>query len=324
MKRLLLIVSFVASGLSVLHAQQDPQFSQFFLNKMHYNPGYAGTEEKICALISYRNQWLGFGGSKSGANPVTFVGSINAPLGNHFGVGLNIYNDQLGFEKSLIPTFSLSYRMRFSNGGILSPGVGFGFVQKSIAGDKLVPLETGDAKIPTGSVADQSMDINAGLYYYQPQLSIFDEFYASVSSTHLNKGQIEYSWPGGTYKHLMATHYYFMTGAEYRISNTLAVDPSIFVKSDLAKTSMDINAMLVYNMKFKGGLSYRTSNDISVLLGFKFSDDMQIGYSYDLTLNNLRTYNDGSHEIVFKYCFMPKFKPKPEKPLIPRLTPRFL
>ena len=122
----------------------------------------------------------------------------------------------------------------------------------------------------------------------------------------------------------MAEHYYIMTGAEYRISNTLAIDPNLFVKTDMAKWSTDINVMAVYNNKFKGGLTYRTSNEIALLLGFKFSDDMQLGYSYDLTLNTLRSYNDVSHEIVFKYCFMPKMKPKPEKIPIPRLTPRFL
>ncbi len=324
MKKFLLAATFLISLETVVFAQQDPQFTQFFLNRMHYNPGYAGTEEKICALAAFRTQWMGFGSDKKGLAPTTFVASINGPVGKNLGLGLNIYTDELGFEKSLIPTFSISYRMHFSNGGILSPGLGIGFVQKTIAGDKLQALDPGDSKIPNIPVTGNSMDFNAGLYYTQPAISILDNFYAGFSMSHLNQGQITYSWSGNSYAHTMKMHYYAMTGAEYRISNTLAIDPNLFLKSDLAKTSLDINAMLVYNDKFKGGLSYRTSNDIAILLGFKFSEDMQLGYSFDLTLNNIRSYSDGSHEIVFKYCFMPKFKPKPEKVPIPRLTPRFL
>jgi type IX secretion system PorP/SprF family membrane protein len=158
----------------------------------------------------------------------------------------------------------------------------------------------------------------------QPTLSVLDNFYAGFSMSHLNQGTITYNWGNNTLKYPMKMHYYFMTGAEYRISNTLAIDPNIFVKTDIAKWSTDFNAMLVYNEKFRGGLTYRTSNEIAIVLGFKFTPDLQIGYSYDLTLNTLRSYNDGTHEILIKYCFMPKMKPKPEKIPIPRLTPRFL
>lgn len=324
MRKFLLVLFIISVYSGLVHAQQDPQFTQFFINRLNYNPGVAGTEDKICALGVYRTQWVGFGSDKKGLSPTTFLGSINGPVGNNLGVGLNIYSDQLGFEKSIAPTLSLSYRFHFSNAGVLSPGIGLGFMQKTIAGDKFEPLDKTDPKIPNIPVSGQTLDLNAGLYYTQPALSIFDNFYAGVSAMHLNKGEIAYNWIGNSYKYNMALHYFMMMGAQYRISNTFSVDPNFFVKTDVTKWSVDLNAMLVYNEKFKGGLTYRTSNEMAILLGFRFSDDMQMGYSFDLNMSNLSSYNNGSHELVFKYCFMPKFKQKPPKEPIPRLTPRFL
>lgn len=324
MKKLLLTLISAISFLGVVRAQQDPQFSQFFINRLNYNPGVAGTEEKICALGVYRSQWVGFGSQKAGLSPTTFLASINGPVGNNLGLGLNIYSDQLGFEKSIAPTLSVSYRFHFSNGGVLSPGLALGFMQKTIAGDKFIPLDKTDPKIPNIPVSGQTMDIGGGLYYTQPAISIFDNFYAGVSAMHLNKGLIAYEWTGNKYEYNLALHYFVIMGAQYRISNTLSVDPNLFVKTDVTKTSVDLNAMLVYNEKFKGGLTYRTSNEMAILVGFRFSEDMQLGYSYDLNMSNLSSYNNGSHELLFKYCFMPKFKQKPPKEPIPRLTPRFL
>jgi hypothetical protein len=58
----------------------------------------------------------------------------------------------------------------------------------------------------------------------------------------------------------MTMHYYFMTGATVFDNGTFAIEPNILVKSDLAKTSADINGMLTYNGKIRGGLTYRTAD----------------------------------------------------------------
>jgi hypothetical protein len=46
MKKVILALTLVYSSL-LLKAQQDPHYTQFFLNRLNYNPAYAGTEEKI-------------------------------------------------------------------------------------------------------------------------------------------------------------------------------------------------------------------------------------------------------------------------------------
>ncbi|AMS27390.1 hypothetical protein AEM51_10550 [Bacteroidetes bacterium UKL13-3] len=319
MKKLILILT-IFGCVAGLKAQQDAQYSQFFLNKLSYNPGFAGSEDKICVTGLARTQWLGFGNSKDGASPSTQVINIHAPIAGKFGVGANIVRDQLGWENSLNPTLALSYRQRFKNDNVLALGVGVGFMQKSLAGGKLKPLQDGDAFIPSTDVTGFAPDINIGLYYTMPTLWRFNNVYAGLSATHLNQGNAKYDQIDNP----MKMHYYLMTGASYELSPSLAIEPNILIKTDVAKTSADINAMLMYNNKIRGGLSYRTADAVVILIGYKFTETLQVGYSYDLTTSNIISYSTGSHEIALRYCFMPKFNPKPDKPPVPRLTPRFL
>lgn len=308
-----------------LRAQQDAQYTQFFMNKLTFNPGYAGSEERICATGLYRSQWIGFGSNDAGLSPTTIVFNIHSPLGKEqrFGVGLNVKRDQSGFEEVINPVASISYRYPLKNGHTLAAGLGVGFMQKSLAGDKLKPLEANDPKIPNVAVTGSALDVDFGLYYTMPNIWVLNDAYAGLSATHLTQGDVEYSWAGYTVNNPMAMHFYFMTGASYSISPNLAVEPNILVKSDIAKTSADFNAMVVYNQRIKGGLTYRTADAVSILGGYQFSN-FYVGYSYDLTTSNIISYSSGSHEIVVRYCFKPKFKVKDPKPVNPRLTPRFL
>jgi type IX secretion system PorP/SprF family membrane protein len=319
MKKLLLVLSIFA-GTATLKAQQDAQYSQFFLNKLTYNPAYAGSEDKICAMGLYRSQWLGFGNNTLGLSPVTFLANIHAPIGQSFGVGLNVTSDQLGFEQSINPILSVSYKYRFKNQSVLAAGLGGGIMQKSLAGSKLKPLESGDGSIPSTDVSGIAPDFNFGLYYTMPSLWRFDNVYAGLSATHLTQGDVAYA----NIKNPMKMHTYFMLGGSYSLTPAFALEPNILIKTDLAKTSADVNAMLMYNDKIRGGLTYRAADAFVVLVGYKFTPNLQIGYSYDITTSKIISYSSGSHEIVLKYCFMPKFTPKPETPPVPRLTPRFL
>jgi type IX secretion system PorP/SprF family membrane protein len=328
MKRILLSLTLIAAVAKV-SAQQDPQYTQFFMNKLSYNPAYAGAEEKICATGLYRTQWLGFGDDKAGLSPVTIVGNIHAPLGvnQRIGVGLNVISDVQGFEESLNPKISGAFRQPLKNGHTLAFGVGIGLMQKSLAGDKLKPQQTGDAKIPTTAVNGRALDLDAGVYYTMPNIWRFNNAYAGISATHLTQGNVEYSWANYTTSNPMKMHLYFMTGAAYQINGTWGIEPNILVKSDMAKTSADFNAMAVFNQKIKGGLTYRTADAISILGGYIFNinanSSLYIGYSYDFTTSNIISYSSGSHELLLRYCFRPKVTVK-DKPVIPRLTPRFL
>ncbi len=338
MKKILLLLLYAFLFSTIVDAQQDAQYTQFMFNKLSYNSAYAGSEgNKICVTGLFRSQWLGFssgsnlnstnttnGQSDIGSAPNTFVGNIHAGIGSHFGVGLNIGNDKIGFENTINPILSVSYRYTFKNSSVLSIGLGGGFVQKQLAGGKLNALDKNDRLIPTGDVTGINADFNLGLYYMMPSLWRFDNFYAGLSATHLNQPNVGYQVSGGTVQEQMRLHTYFMTGATYSINTSLQLEPNILLKMDQAKITTDINVMAMYNNKYRGGLTYRTVDAIAILAGYKFTPELQMGISYDFTTSKIRDFSNGTIEFMLKYCFMPKLSPKPDKQPIPRLTPRFL
>jgi len=325
---ILLIAFFVLGTATYSIAQQDPQFSQFMYNKLTYNSAFAGSSDKICATLLHRNQWMSFGGGETqvgvpmGVSPITSVAGIHAPI-KMFGIGLNIVQDELGFEKTLSPTLSLVYKYELPNQAVLATGVGLGFVQKTLTGDKLKPQDPNDPKIPPQSVDGTENDFNFGLYYTMPQLYLFDNFYAGISATHLTEPTVRYEWPSGSTQTTSKRHYYITTGAEYILSSEITLNPNILIKTDLAKFQTDLNCYAIWNQNIRGGLSWRPLSAISVLLGYEFPFGLNIGYSYDLTTNKILKYTSGTHEIMARYCFTIKIQER-QKIFIPRLTPRFL
>ena len=316
-------------------AQQDAQYSQFMFNRLSYNPAFAGSSDKICATLLGRNQWNQFGGGNvtsdlgsvaRGANPTTILANIHAPVGKRFGIGANFNSDELGFSKIVSFNATLAYKQSIgSNGGILAGGIGVGIIQEGLDGTKLKAIDPSDPKIPTGNITDLGLDLNFGLYYTQEQLSIFNNFYTGISSTHLNTPKLEIrdaSSNGFTSQYVR--HYYFITGAEYELNSAFTLNPNIMVKTDMVKTTTDINATLIWNQNIRGGLSYRTFNDLVVMAGYEFPFGLNIGYSYDLTMGKILNYSTGTHEIMLRYCFGVKIPPREPKIPIPRLTPRFL
>ncbi len=324
-------ILMLVAGLSVsliASAQQDPHYSNFMHNKLAFNPGFAGNGDKFCATLLHRSQWVGFGGGQEGdvprgAAPTNLVGSFNAPISKRIGLGVHILRDELGFALATTPTLSLSYKHPFQNEDVLAIGVSAGLMQKSLDGTKLKPLEDGDAKIPNVSVSGTTMDFGAGIYYTRPSLSIFDNFYAGISATHLNQGKVTYEWNGNSRTDDLKMHYYFIAGAEYALNSDFKLQPNLIVKKDPAKIQTDINCFLIWNEKLRGGLTWRPMDAAVVLLGYSIRDNFYLGYSYDLTTSRILKYSSGSHEIVLRYCFGIKITPKINPP-VPILTPRFM
>ena len=74
MKKTILFLSFLLIA-TLVFSQQDPQFSQNMFNKLANNPGYAGSNQAICATALHRSQWMGFEGA-----PTTLNLSVDAGI----------------------------------------------------------------------------------------------------------------------------------------------------------------------------------------------------------------------------------------------------
>ncbi len=284
---------------NTLYSQQDPQFSQNMFNRLQPNPATAGSNDAICAALLYRSQWVSFEGA-----PKTGLLSVDMPVEFlHGGVGLTLMTDKLGVENTF--NAKLAYALRFDVGpGKIAVGADVGILQRSLDGTKFVyDNSVVDELIPSSSVSGSKLDVGAGVYYNS------EHFYIGGSTTHLLEGDIKY----GNLTTEVKRHFYGMAGASFDLSPTVALKPSVFVKSVSPKTIYDFNLNIHFNNKFYGGVSYRTEDAIVAMLGFTVLQNLRIGYSYDITTSRIKDFSDGTHEISVGYCYKIR---KKEPPLI--------
>lgn len=289
-------------GLS-LSAQQDPQVSMNMFNHLAINPGYAGSNDAICVSTLYRNQWMGFEGA-----PKTLIFSGHMPIPSiSSGAGLNIISDNLGFEKDMHINANYAYRMQLGD-GTLGIGLGIGMVNKSLDGEWITPDQLEgttqnpwqDPSIPH-SESKLVIDFNFGAFFRTPLRDNKDNFYLGISTTHLSEPELKYEEGKMPF---VRRHYYIATGYYYELPNKLfELRPSIFIKLDGATAQYDLNATLIYNKQFWGGMTYRFGDAFVAMVGYTTPQNIGIGLSYDITTSKLKSYESGSVEFMIRYCF---------------------
>ena len=306
----------LAAITSVSFAQQDPQFTQFMHSKLIYNPGYAGTNQAICANVLYRQQWVNFPGA-----PKTGLISFDMPIGQlPLAIGVNVMSDQIGFSKTLFARLAVAYN-RPIGAGILGIGIDGGILQQQFNGTWITPDGPGiDPSIPNydnGGFASYgsnsnlnklSYDLGFGAFY-----SIANKMYVGISSTHLAAQDLVAGGQGNV-RYQLARHYYIVGGYTFDLQGGKhGINPNVKVKTDAASTQLDVNLTYIYDRALSIGVSYRMQDAIAPMIGYKFNKGgmrgLRLGYSYDLTLSKIKGYSSGTHEIMLGYCFNPK-KPK--------------
>lgn len=331
---------FAVTGL-VVTAQQDPYYSHFKYNKQAFNPGAVGEkDEYICLSAIAHNQWLGFddrtwidrttgepvagGQLVENVAPVTFNFNINGQIRSkegqklHGGIGLSVFDDRLGFMKTTAFKFQGAFFIPLQgNFARLSLGVDLGFTQFGFVNPQFRFRQPNDPRIPSGDVNDQKFDAGFGAYYTRQRLtSRITDFYAGLALSHLNGAQYDLSWNSATTKYFLAEHYFLSSGATLSLNNpAFELEPAILAKYN-SKLQIDLNATIKYNGTFRGGIGYRMWSNpdaVSILLGY-IKDELQVGYSYDVTLSRIRTVSNGTHEVFVGYCFQLKTtEPPPGK-----------
>lgn len=315
----LLIVSTLA-----VNAQQDPQFTQNFANKLYNNPAYAGMNGAICATGIFRQQWMGFdGGPKdilfSAHSPLN-VGEI--PLLN-LGVGFTFANDVLGPISTTQLKLAIANRFVFNNVGTVSVGMGLGAQGVGIDGTSFIsPDGQAGSEItdPNLSAAnnpkDYGFDFDFGLYYRSTDEKIF----AGVSMMHITQSQLEGA--AGTNaaglpqsnKYQVESHLYLMGGYRYDLNPEWKLIPSAFVKTEFTTTQFDLNVLAEYKEMVWGGLSYRLQDAVAPMVGYRWNGGKfgvaKVGVSYDVNTSKLASYNSGTIEFFVNYCFNIIPKPK--------------
>ena len=309
-KSYLIIKSFAVVALCLVSAnvmaQQEAMYSQYMFNMMSVNPAYAGSRDVLSATGLYRQNWVGIAGA-----PTTQTITMDAPLSRErIGVGFQAFNDQVGEMNSTGFYATYAFRVKVSQKATLSLGLQAGATNFRA---NFRDIKTG---LPTDPAFSQNVNtflpnFGTGIYFST------DKFYLGVSVPQLIRGKFnEFS---ASDLSRQQRHFFAMAGTVVRLSNTLALKPSILAKAVAgAPVAVDVNANLWIRNRLSLGASFRTSNfkfdnqqPIDHRLGdalvgmveVQLNDQLRFGYAYDYMLNGLQNVQTGSHELMLRYEF---------------------
>ncbi len=306
------IIFFLVLASSVagtLEAQQAGHYSLYMMNKLNWNPAYAGLDHSLSINGAFRTQWVGLGTDNSdlrNGNPVSQQVSAHLPLYIFSsGVGINFENESLGAGQNLSATFSYNYQLGLGS-GILSIGLAGGITQRTLDGSLLrTPegiyegagiIDHQDDLLPVGKESAQSTTFSAGVYYQT------ERFEFGLSARNLTEQEVEFNG----FSLLQQRTFFFNGGARFDLNTTLSLHPSVFVRSDLNELQTDVSVLLRFNGNIFGGASFRgyksdSIDAVAMLAGFKLSEKITLAYAYDLTLSDINLAGNGSHEIMLTY-----------------------
>lgn len=282
-KIILLSLLFFISQL--LPAQQYPLFSNYQINAYGFNPAIAGSTSYWNAAATYRTQWVGIDGA-----PTTQVVSLHGPV-KSLGMGGYFFNDTAGKLKRTGGTATLSYGLRFGGAGELRAGAGLNVFRFGATSD----ASTSGTPDPLlmNNMGTTLTDLSAGIY-----LHLDNGFYIGISDPQMLRRQVNFSDEEGMDKELVP-HYYLMTGYRFQLSEKMALEPALLVKTtDAVSLQYDLSLRAVFNQKFWIGGTYRHKAAAAGMVGYDITPAINLAYAYDLTLNDLKEASSGSHEIT--------------------------
>lgn len=320
----LLLFCFGVKGI----AQQDAMFTQYMFNPLPYNPAFAGSTEALDIVAIHRHQWFGIKGA-----PMSQHFSIHSPIkigkeNQNASVGGVLGHDQIGLSRSFTANFVFSYKLQLNNPRKkdkriflnigLSGGASYWYANYS-------ELELDNYNDPAFQNSQPSFllpNFGAGLYLHSKM------WYVGISAPKLWTNNMRERVLGESATRPIAQeyrHYYFTVGGAIKLTEDLAIKPSLLIKNVglfvaensvggavSAPTEFNIDLGFLIMRRFWIGASFRSAveafvgntssyDSIDLWLGMRLKNGLRFGLAYDYHLTSLQQAGIGSYEIMVGY-----------------------
>lgn len=273
-------------------------------NKQSLNPAYAGNNGIAELTFVLREQWIGLPGA-----PSTQYLGFSSPFNfKRAAVGLNIQRQSIGISERI--TLDGMYAYRFDIGGgklsaaLQASGRNYHVDFTDEALNSQLPVFN-DQAVASDVINKQIFNVGFGLYY-----SIAN-YYVGFSIPRLINANIDLD--SGLMASREFRHVYMIGGATFPINSNWNILPQFLIKQvDNAPFDLDFSLMLQYMERIDFGLNYRhggnedgVGESIDILAAFQVYPNFLFGLSYDITLSDIRSYQDGSLELLLNYKIQP-------------------
>lgn len=311
MKRLKIItVISLLAIMPVASGQQFPLYSQYVMNGFLLNPSYAGSDYYTTFGLTVREQWMNIPDA-----PGTYAASFQTRIlndsyitkstavrkkidrptrGGRVGVGGYLFSDHNGIMHRTGLQLAYAYHLPIAEEQQLSFGLSLSAYQYFVdINGAVMPGDVNDEFLNNYDQVVYIPDANFGISYMTRR------YYAGFSMTNLFRGALMIG-NGGENGHSELGHFFLTGGMRFYPGGDWIIEPSVMLKSsDMVFKSIqaDFTGRVYYMDDYWLGLSYRSGDAVILLAGLKV-DRFYLGYAFDFTLSEIRSYTYGTHELT--------------------------
>lgn len=270
------------------------------LDKYQLIPAYAGMEGSLYAVANYRSQWQQIEGM-----PIYRSAQAHLPMyAWNGGIGFQFYSYSKGAHSENKASVSYNYVID-QKWALLSFGGSFGATQFKLRGE--------DIKTPDGTYFDNFIDhndptlsqenidawnVNYSLSYYM--MTRF--FEGGINLAQFMPVQYRLYNANYTQNILVSTFW----ESSFALNSNITISPSIKVQTNFVTWQTELFGRIDYSDNIIAGLGVRgmapsNFDAIITMIGWKFNENYQLAYSYDIGISSLRSAHIGNHELMFVY-----------------------
>ncbi|WP_332243935.1 type IX secretion system membrane protein PorP/SprF [Flavivirga spongiicola] len=309
MQKLFIYVCLLVIANSYSQELNLPVFTQYLAeNNFVVSPAYAGIGDNLKTRANGLTQWVGI---KDAPQNQSIYADFR--IADRSGIGVSLYNDSNGLTIQQGAKFSFAHHLILDYYAkmYLSFGISYNLNSFRIDVDKFEPSSQDPFPvIPTDdrSTSNNNFDVSA--------LYRFKGFFMSFNANNILGKDIDETIR--TFEPNLLLNYQIYSGYTFRgpKKSGLEFEPSVYYQlfSSDKRSSTDLNFKF---RKFSrnedyywAGISYRFLNDqffkplnIGPMVGFKKSI-FYLGYAYQITTNNLSSFNSGTHMVTIGLDFL--------------------
>jgi type IX secretion system PorP/SprF family membrane protein len=290
---------------------QDPQFTQFYSNKMYLAPSFVGATQQNRVASTIRDQWLGLPNSF-----ITYTLSYEHYFSNfNSGLGVIIMRDQAGAGNLNLTELGLQYSYDFKifETWHVRPGIQFAYLRRGLNFDDLLfgdQLKEGENSSSSG-VEAPTLGGNGGVDGTVSGLLYSPLLWVGASVDHLLRPNISLSGEPSRVPIKTSIFGGYTLIKKSRLLNPIdeTLSLAFLFKAQDYKKQLDLG-LYWYKSPLMLGFWYRgipvekwnRGDALAMLIGIK-TRSFSVGYSYDFTVSHLVNSTNGAHEISLIWEF---------------------
>jgi type IX secretion system PorP/SprF family membrane protein len=298
------------------HAQQEAMYSQYVLNPLAINPAYAGSREHTTITAIYRRQWLagGFEG-----DPQTQTISVDVPLNERVGLGVQFFNDGAGVIRSTGGYGIYAYKIPLADGATtLSLGLQLGFTN----------FRADLTSVNTGGTIDPNFSQNINRFLFSAGTGVYlssDRWYVGVSCPQILKNKLGvFDNPNATQGSFENRYFFGTAGYVFDLNSSVKLKPAIVTKFvEGAPLSADILMNFWIAEKIGIGGAYRfldssfteATGQTRLAGGWMGMAEVQVaprwrlGYVFTQNFIGQNNLGNNAHELMLQYRLVDSDRP---------------